>query len=245
MLEKIEPFLLAIQQTEIPNDLCIVLEKHLEQLGFRWFTYLLTWPPDTPQSPFTLTNYPHHWSVHYDDQNYTHQDSVLRYAAHHVVPFNWNDLTDQAQLNSTQRLIFNEASEAGLASGCTVPIHGPGPVKAALSVANDATPREFTHLFELHRHTLHIMAAYLHERIVGLRLYRQTQTPIATPHLSQREVQALVWTAKGKRQEEVGSILNIQTDTVKVHLEKARRKLDASSTAHAIVIAMAAGLLLP
>ena len=84
------------------------------------------------------------------------------------------------------------------------------------------------------------MANYAHENII--RLY--SDQPLQdTPSLTPREVEILTWMSRGKSRWEAGVILGISEDTVRVHLEKARYKLGASNTTHAISLAIKFGLL--
>lgn len=188
-----------------------------------------------------ITNYPGDWTEYYLDENYASHDYVTRFAAKSNLPFEWKDL-GQYRLSQQQKLIFKEATEVGLMSGGTVPIHGPGAAKATFSVANNMEDDEFTKLFTTHRHEIHLMAAYVHEKIMGLGLHKPLDGALK---LTPREVEILTWIAKGKSRWEVGTILEISEDTVKAHLENIRQKLGATNTTHAIAIALLHGILLP
>jgi LuxR family quorum sensing-dependent transcriptional regulator len=101
---------------------------------------------------------------------------------------------------------------------------------------------EFTKLFSVRRHEVHLMATYVHEKIMGFGLHKPLDGAI---RLTPREIEILTWVAKGKSRWEVGIILGISEETVKAHLENIRQKLGASNTTHAIAIALLHGLLLP
>ena len=60
--------------------------------------------------------------------------------------------------------------------------------------------------------------------------------------LSQREVQVLERVALGHANREIADGLSISEGTVKNHLKNIARKLDARDRTHAVVLAMAAGL---
>lgn len=59
--------------------------------------------------------------------------------------------------------------------------------------------------------------------------------------LSLREVTALRWAGEGYRNAEIAAELVISVDTVKTHLARAMRKLDARDRTHAVVKAIRAG----
>jgi DNA-binding CsgD family transcriptional regulator len=61
--------------------------------------------------------------------------------------------------------------------------------------------------------------------------------------LTRRERQCLAWCAEGKSYWETAVILGIAERTVSFHMEAVRSKLEAGSNAHAVAIAVRAGLL--
>lgn len=60
--------------------------------------------------------------------------------------------------------------------------------------------------------------------------------------ITQRELECLDWTARGKTSWETSIILEISENTVNFHLKNALRKLDANNKCHAIAKAMARGI---
>ena len=65
----------------------------------------------------------------------------------------------------------------------------------------------------------------------------------AVPSLTRRERECLGWCAEGKSYWETAVILAIAERTVSFHMEAVRGKLHAGSNAHAVAIAVRAGLL--
>ena len=63
------------------------------------------------------------------------------------------------------------------------------------------------------------------------------------PTLTRRERECLGWCAEGKSYWETAVILGISERTVSFHMEAVRGKLNAGSNAHAVAIAVRAGLL--
>jgi DNA-binding CsgD family transcriptional regulator len=61
--------------------------------------------------------------------------------------------------------------------------------------------------------------------------------------LSSREYEVLMWAARGKTYDDIGSILNLSFGTVKTYLDKARIKLRATNVAHAVALAFATGII--
>lgn len=59
--------------------------------------------------------------------------------------------------------------------------------------------------------------------------------------LTPRERDCLVLTGQGHSEKEVALALDISPNTVRVHIEKIKRKLGASNKSHALILALIAG----
>lgn len=59
--------------------------------------------------------------------------------------------------------------------------------------------------------------------------------------LTQRERDCLVLTGQGHSEKEVALALDISPNTVRVHIEKAKRKLGAANKSHALILALLSG----
>ena len=66
-----------------------------------------------------------------------------------------------------------------------------------------------------------------------------------TVDLTDREIEALTWAARGKTSSEIATILGLTKRTVDFHIDNARLKLNASTRMHAAVKAAAGGLIEP
>jgi len=240
--DRIESFIRAIDEARSTDAIFEILGRAVLQVGFEFFSYWVLWPPDGPRQPLCITNYPENWSEYYRVEGYASHDYVGRFAAKSMTPFSWGDLVREQRLTEAQNMIFREGGEAGLISGGTVPIHGPGAAKATFSIASRMDDSAFAGLFTQRRHEIHLIATYVHEKVMGLGLHSGLQGAI---RLTPRELEILTWSAKGKSRWEIGVILGISDDTVKTHLENTRRKLHAANTTHAIAIALMHGLIMP
>ncbi|MDF3839815.1 response regulator transcription factor [Cupriavidus basilensis] len=83
--------------------------------------------------------------------------------------------------------------------------------------------------------------------IVEARLARVARTRHALPavHLSEREVETLVWSARGKTSGEIATILGLSKRTVDFHIDNARLKLGVATRIEAVVKAASAGIIKP
>jgi DNA-binding response OmpR family regulator len=87
-----------------------------------------------------------------------------------------------------------------------------------------------------------ILAAIVNARLS--RVAREARWPKLV-ELSDREIEALTWAARGKTSAEIAGILGLSKRTVDFHVDNARLKLGATSRMHAVVKAAAGHLIEP
>lgn len=186
-------------------------------------------------APAVVVDYPPEWQRHYFEKGYVGIDPVVTRAAYTRVPYHWEQLRD---LTPGQARLFNEAREAGLKQGITVPIHGPAGEVFVASVASsfgDVEPRMAVTVVNLLVNQFH--SAWMSLVVPG--------APEAPVQLTLREQECLVWSARGKSSWDIGVILNISENTVNFHLKNALAKLGASTRIMAIVKAIRMGVIVP
>jgi DNA-binding CsgD family transcriptional regulator len=218
------------------------LRREIARLGFAHMHYETMRPHlARPRPPAFINNYPAAWTERYIEQGYETFDPTMRHGRTAIRPFVWQDTWRGRIRTRSEARVMREAEEFGLRSGGFAPVHSPGGAGwAYLSVASDMAPAEFARLFAARAPTLLLLTAYLHEAFPPTSVHG-TVAPIA--RLTPREVDILSWMARGKTRGEAATILGISEHTAKDHLERARRKLDASTATHAVAIALSQGQL--
>ncbi len=185
-------------------------------------------------APVLLADYPQAWIDRYVEANYIAIDPVVVRAPFARVAYSWDQLDN---LNERQRLFFAEAAEAGLRQGVSVPLHGPNGelflVSAASSRAGNVASR--------HVAAVQLLATQFHSAYVGL--VRADDAPPV--HLTDRERECLLWSARGKSSWDIGTILKISENTVNFHIKNATAKLGVANRLMAIVKAIRLGLVSP
>ncbi|WP_283811132.1 LuxR family transcriptional regulator [Bradyrhizobium sp. SUTN9-2] len=145
----------------------------------------------------------------------------------------WDQLADYYQLQSDERRVLDEAREAGLKHGMSVPLFGPLGRVSVVSFASafdDADPQ--------HRiGHLNALACLFHAA------YNEIARPCndgceRKVALSNREISCVRWVAEGKSSWEIGRILGISENTVNFHVKTSMRKLGATSRIQAVAIAI-------
>ncbi len=175
-------------------------------------------------SPFVAMNFPRNWRDHYLARKYDTIDPVVVFTPCLTRPFLWSWLQQRPLLEPRQRTILDEAREAGLRNGVSVPLHGPWGRVAVLSFASRDEDSEPTARLG----HLNALAALFHVAFsdISQSEERARDTPI---QLSPRERDCLTWTALGKSSWDIGMIMKISENTVNFHVKNAMRKLGTTS----------------
>ena len=215
------------------------LRNHAASLGFSSFIYALRVPVSFAEARMVVVKgYPDAWLDRYFTQSYSESDPVLALARARVTPFTWQDATARA-LPQPSRRVMDEATEFGLRTGVSMPVHTAQGELGILSLASeDADTEKATRA----RPYVQLLAAYLHEALH--RVLDVTEQPAHAP-LTERELECLRWAADGKTSWEISILLATAERTVNFHLNNAVQKLDARNRQHAVAKAALQGLVKP
>lgn len=242
-LDDIEGFVQSMDAARTVDDVYVATSRQICQLGFDFFGYQLLAPPIGPHVRLYLTSKPKGWTLQYIEKNHFSEDLVSRHAARTIRPYLWSQIVPSHHMTKPQQLVFCEATEFGLRTGGTIPIHGPAAAKALFSLANTGDEADFRRLFLQERHVLQIIATYVHEQLLRLGLDKLPPYPVIK--LSPREIEVLTWTARGKTSWEISVITSLSEATVREYIENACRKLGTYSKTHAVAVAILHALIHP
>lgn len=239
--EELDSFLLDIDTAENLDQVLKYTQKQINAMGSELFTYWLRWANKKSKEPIGITTYPSHFIEHYVANDYQHHDMVGRLSSQVNRPFSWNEISERFVITKTQAALFDDSLSVGIKAGASVPIHGPKQAQATFSVAANMSQQDFHKLFQYRRHELHILATYVHEKIMSLGIDERVDDLT----LTKREVEILTWVSQGKTYWETSKILGIQEDTIKKHMKRICDLLQVSNGTHAVVKAMINGLITP
>ena len=190
-------------------------------LDLSYFAYLAL-PTRASKTPLVISTYPARWVAHYVRNHYESHDPVIMQALQSPELFRWGSDLSGARISAAQRELLNEASQFGIRSGFTVPIHdGRGPI-AALTFAADQPRTQFENCISSHGRLLQLIAMCFHAHV---RRNLAGHRKIGDAPLSPREFECLKWAAQGKSAWEIGCILGISHHTVASYLGNAKEKL--------------------
>ncbi|MGF1611309.1 MAG: LuxR family transcriptional regulator [Kiloniellales bacterium] len=196
-----------------------------------------TLPPQAEgRAPAVVLNYPGDWVEYYFEQGFQALDPVVRYTPLMPAAYPWRALERCFALDREEVRVMQEAREAGLRAGISVPLHGPWGTVKVVSFASSSGAGEP----ERQAGQLQALAAQFSVAYTALARAGPERAP---PQLSQREKDCLCWAAHGKSSWDIGMILGISEFTVNFHLKKAMRKLGTSSRVLAVVKAIRYGLI--
>lgn len=184
-----------------------------------------------------LVTYPEAWAAHYLAEDFQKYDRIFEVTKTEILPFDWTDPRLRTGLTPIQRRMFDEAKEAGLRHGISVPIHHPTGPPGSVSVAganSDVDPAAL--------HSVHLAAIYLFDALQRL---ENQDDGAATGRLSPRERECLSWVALGKSDWSIGEILGVAESTAHFHIERAKTKLGVSTRIQAVVRAFMTNQIIP
>ncbi|MCA6107970.1 autoinducer binding domain-containing protein [Bradyrhizobium cenepequi] len=178
-------------------------------------------------------NFPADWCHRYFDRNYHVIDPVVRRTPMLPGPFLWDELAKQYQLQAAEHVVLDEAREAGLKHGMSIPLFGPF---GRVSVVSFASP--FDDADPQYRMS-HLNALAWHFHVAFAEIARPSDISCnGKVTISEREKDCLRWVAEGKSSWEIGMILRVSENTVNFHLKNAIRKLGTTNRTQAIVRAI-------
>lgn len=193
------------------------------------------------ESSFLHSNYANDWRKEYDARKLYYVDPTVRHSMASSLPIVWEPETFIAE---NQGELYEEASQFGIRSGVTLPIHGPGGEVGLVSFAADMLPgkpfcEELMHCMA----DLSLLRDYAFESSLQFIRARAPAEPV--PHLTKRELEVLKWVMAGKSSWEISRITDCAEATVNFHISNIRQKFNVNTRQQALVKAIALGIITP
>lgn len=185
-----------------------------------------------------LHNYPECWEEWFDARGLGRSDPIHRASHRMSMGFAWASVPGIIALTPEDHLVLEEAAKAGIGDGYTVPAHVPGEMLGSCSFAVEAG-RTFPVELELPCQLIGGFAFEAARRVTGRRGAAFGQAPI----LTDRQLDCVLWAARGKTDWEISVILGISHETVIQHLKHARERYGVQKRALLAVRALFDGLI--
>jgi DNA-binding CsgD family transcriptional regulator len=247
--------------TEIDEALDLV-GNSLQRIGLSRLVYALTSSPRRSNGrleplPQIFWNFPINWERDFDFVRHLGCDPYLHACFDGHLTIDWQEIQRDSSLDAGERSFVENSRRVNLCKGLTVPIHMPGGEFAYMSFVGDYEDRHWSVFISEIKSSLFFLAHHFNHMVTkkfgGLRPtgehdfhgggHLKFQRGERSRWLTQREKECLFWSAQGKTVEDIGTILDISTDTVKIYLKRINVKLHASNRCHAVAKAIQRGLI--
>lgn len=187
-----------------------------------------------------LVNYPEHWMNHYIQNNYIDHDPVYQNALISTKPFTWEQAEKEYPTTDFGKQVMNEARESKLYHGIALSVHQPfgriiGMGFASSEKHEDLDPDALSLIY----------AAANQFYMTYADLAKLNTMDKETIKLTQRELEVLLWLARGKSKSKIADILVVSESTVKRHCESIFLKLEVNNSTLAVFKAMRMGFIKP
>ncbi|MDA7949200.1 MAG: LuxR family transcriptional regulator [Hyphomicrobiaceae bacterium] len=180
----------------------------------------------------------------YREYVYPDHDPKRTHCQNNVTPYFFGqEFWDQEpNLSDPRRWCDEELVDAGGRALVAIPIHMPHSKDwGHVSIATDFCREEFVSFYNDRGGKLHVAAITAFNRIYNLAKNEEAKSI----GLTDREREVLLWLGRGLLADRIAERLNIKTITVSFHLANARRKLNARTSAQALVKSVQFGLIDP
>ena len=184
---------------------------------------------------FDLINssYPAEWMNVYVEKDYFRIDPIVK---EHLAHFNVQFWDDTYKKYETPKRFISESQDFGLSKGYTYGIKNPSLTEISLfSFSGSVLKKD-----ERTEAIIRLVTPHLHQCYLRI---NQERGKKEMPPLSGREREVLNWLGQGKSSWDISMILAISERTVKYHVENIKKKLNATSRAQAVAIALDLGLI--
>jgi len=211
------------------------LERASGQLGCAFFalTHHVDFEGGTGRG-IRLHNYPSSWEAWFDARSLGQNDPVHRASHATAAIFDWRDIERLLALTPLDRRVLAQATAHGIGHGLTIPVHVPGELRGSCSFAT----RRGQTLAEDVLPLAQIAGTFAFE---AARRLVDPAPSAGLAQLTRRQLECIVWVARGKTDWEISRILRVSSATVTEHLRNARDRCDAPTRARLAVRALVDG----
>lgn len=218
------------------DAICTAISEELAWYGLTCVTsFMMPGPGEPFKKGVRLNTRPQEYIDHYEDKNYVLRDPVVTELRDSVRPFSWSDVAKRRPLKRAEKRIIEEAQEFDVNDGLIVPI-----VTLSGSMSVFSPCGRDPDLSAESRRAVELISLYSHQALKRVLLEGMRSSKTHKP-LTPREKEVMRWIAVGKSDQEIAAILSISAGTVNLHVERAKRKLDAFRRTFAVAKAIKFG----
>lgn len=240
----LDQFLFEIRNLETIEQAFDVLQRNLASIGIDRVIYSLMTDfrsINLPAGHAILGNYPDDWMDYYREQNYEDIDPVRKALMLTNEPFTWEEIHRYREVGKTETHMMGEAQDAKLLDGIGLGIHCPYGEVIGMGFASS---HGGVCVDEYSKARIRILATEFHYAFMKINAHRMRKRPCP---LSPREIDVLLWLARGKTAPEISAILSVDGSiavrTVRFYHQNIYAKLEVTSVPQAVAKALTLGIL--
>ncbi len=224
-LGDVNQFISASRAARCADDLRALMAPITREMGFNSYALFqhvkhFSWKR---KKALAISNFPRSWLEYFFENRLSTDDPIHLASYRTSVGFPFDQIPKLIPMTDRQHRIMEASRRAGLADGFCVPAHIPGETNGTCTfvVENGAElPRQNLPMAQL-------VGSFAYEAARQLML-KGEQVVRGTKGLTTRQLECVVLVGKGKTDWEIARVLGIREDTVKEHLEEARRRCGVS-----------------
>lgn len=222
-------------------ELRSLIESAAKDMGFDY--YALIQHVDVRRSSsreiIWLENYPDSWAEAFVSRGLYANDPILVASQRTNNGFQWSKVSRLIRLNAHHKRVLANAAREGMGDGFTVPAHVPGDSNGtcnfAVRVGRDL-PEQNLMMAQLVG-----MFAFESARRIAR---REMGDDAAIPKLTPRQLECLLYVARGKSDWEIAQILGLKEYTVRDHIQDACERYDVHRRVQLVLRAIHDGQIL-
>ena len=228
-----------IEQLDHQSDIPSLIDSFQNLIGKFGMACFMLGDPSQPKHQRSnrvwASTWPQEWTEQWFSHNYVSVDPVVNQLLARNDPMRWTET--RGANDDAGSHVLDEATEFRLKDGFALPIYSREGFVVGISMGT-----EHYEISKQDEACLHLASLYFHAKLERLRA-ENTPRPRG-PRLTPRERECLSWVAAGKTDWEISQILNIAEQTVHEYVQNAMTKLNATTRAQAVAVAIFTRLIL-
>jgi DNA-binding CsgD family transcriptional regulator len=196
----------------------------------------IPWVED--ESPIFLQTGDDQWVSRYLEQGYIRIDPVVKAGRRGILPIDWLDVD---RSSDGARAFFAEANRFGIGpNGISLPIRGANGERAIFTATSSASESAWKIQRIICLRDLQMIGLFVHDRAVRI---AGLGPPLPKHPPTEREIQCLEALSTGRMPKQIADDLGISESAVRLYLHAIRVKLDCTTIAQAIVVAISLNII--
>jgi LuxR family transcriptional regulator, quorum-sensing system regulator CciR len=234
-LADVQIFVDESQKIRKLDQLSALLGDITSNLGFDFFALVqhVDVRKSSNKETVWIGNYPSAWIEVFERDGLYATDPIHIASQRTHAGFTWSDVDKLVHLSAHHRRVLAAASKEGLGDGYTIPTHLPGESNGTCSFAMKCGRA----LPEASLMAAQLIGTYAME--AGRRIVRSDQGEhTSRPKLTPRQLECVIFAARGKTDWEIATILGIKETTAREYIEDACARYDVHKRMQLVVRAL-------